>query len=232
MWRFGTRGEGARCCLVARRRAAPFSDRPAPLRPSAHFDNGLSNRPRAVPTKAPHARRPSPADGRGKRKYKTQSLKSETTTPQSPFSPPAAERSGERAVPFLGPADHVMRDIVKRHRGFSVGRFMIVEPLHGSSARRGAPTSQQQVPPSPRAQRAKSRPLRSRKKKIVPKEGLEPSRPFERRILNPLRLPFRHFGFEVVLGRLPDSGVPCTSNSKRLIHRLTLRRIPDRLEPT
>ena len=110
----------------------------------------------------------------GKRKCKTQSLKSETTTPQSPFSPPAAERSGERAVPFLGPADHVMRDIVKRHRGFSVGRFMIVEPLHGSSARRGAPTSQQQVPPSPRAQRAKSRPLRSRKKKIVPKEGLEP----------------------------------------------------------
>ena len=28
----------------------------------------------------------------------------------------------------------------------------------------------------------------------VPKEGLEPSRPCERRILNPLRLPFRHFG--------------------------------------
>jgi hypothetical protein len=28
----------------------------------------------------------------------------------------------------------------------------------------------------------------------VPKEGLEPSRPFGRRILNPLRLPFRHFG--------------------------------------
>jgi hypothetical protein len=31
--------------------------------------------------------------------------------------------------------------------------------------------------------------------KRVPKEGLEPSRPFGRRILNPLRLPFRHFGF-------------------------------------
>jgi len=28
----------------------------------------------------------------------------------------------------------------------------------------------------------------------VPKEGLEPSRPFGRRILSPLRLPFRHFG--------------------------------------
>ncbi len=91
-----------------------------------------------------------------------------------PFSPPAAERSGERAVLFLGPADHVMRDIVKRRRGFSVGRFMIVEPLHGSSARRRAPTSQQQVPPV--APRAKSRPLRSRKKKIVPKEGLETTR--------------------------------------------------------
>jgi hypothetical protein len=29
---------------------------------------------------------------------------------------------------------------------------------------------------------------------FVPKEGVEPSRPFGRRILNPLRLPFRHFG--------------------------------------
>ena len=36
----------------------------------------------------------------------------------------------------------------------------------------------------------------------VPKEGLEPSRPFGRRILNPLRLPFRHFGLRARL-RLP-----------------------------
>ena len=44
----------------------------------------------------------------------------------------------------------------------------------------------------------------------VPKEGLEPSRPFGRRILNPLRLPFRHFGFCYVVARtysLPDFGV-------------------------
>jgi hypothetical protein len=31
-------------------------------------------------------------------------------------------------------------------------------------------------------------------RKTVPKEGLEPSRPFGRRILSPLRLPFRHSG--------------------------------------
>ena len=29
---------------------------------------------------------------------------------------------------------------------------------------------------------------------LVPKEGLEPSRPYGQRILNPPRLPFRHFG--------------------------------------
>ncbi len=42
----------------------------------------------------------------------------------------------------------------------------------------------------------------------VPKEGLEPSRPFGRRILSPLRLPFRHFG---------SSGCSC---------RKSLRNIP------
>ena len=35
---------------------------------------------------------------------------------------------------------------------------------------------------------------RTRTDNDVPKEGLEPSRPFGRRILSPLRLPFRHFG--------------------------------------
>lgn len=29
---------------------------------------------------------------------------------------------------------------------------------------------------------------------VVPKEGIEPSRPFGQRILSPLRLPFRHLG--------------------------------------
>jgi hypothetical protein len=46
------------------------------------------------------------------------------------------------------------------------------------------------------ASRAKNKPFQ------VPKEGLEPSRPFGRRILNPLRLPFRHFG----LGALSTEG--------------------------
>jgi hypothetical protein len=35
---------------------------------------------------------------------------------------------------------------------------------------------------------------RLRASPTVPKEGFEPSRPYGRRILSPLRLPFRHFG--------------------------------------
>jgi hypothetical protein len=41
------------------------------------------------------------------------------------------------------------------------------------------------------------RPLHRREKKLVPEEGVEPTRPCDQRILSPPRLPFRHSGVRI-----------------------------------
>ena len=67
----------------------------------------------------------------------------------------------------------------------------------------------------------------------VPKEGLEPSLPCGKRILNPSRLPFRHFGLLAGSVRTPPTfryAEPRAALRDAAARRTMLRRPPDPME--
>ena len=57
---------------------------------------------------------------------------------------------------------------------------------------------------------------------MVPKAGLEPARPLERGILNPLRLPFRHLGPLISL----DFIILCLLNTLCYADNSSTKRLP------
>jgi hypothetical protein len=74
---------------------------------------------------------------------------------------------------------------------------------------------------------------------LVPKAGVEPARRCRRRILSPLRLPFRHFGRSVMVGVPPPTvnrrggpGVPRRNSSGLQIPQDRIPLIPQLEVPT